>query len=201
MPTFETGSHVFHYTVKRTSRRRSVGIQVLPHALESEAGAAQVVLCIPMRFSGSLHQILIKYTDWILKKQSYFKKHPPIGLLPPGTDTTLAMKQHRAQASLKIEDSIRRFQPLVGISPNKTSIRNQKTRWGSCNRHRHLNFNWRLVLLPPELLDYVVVHEMCHMVHLDHSHRFWEKVESILPDYLERRHRLKTQYSCAFQAA
>lgn len=176
------------YVVRRTSRRRSIGIQVLPDS--------RVVFRVPRRYSGDLNHLLEKHADWILRRQNHYKAHPPSNLLPPGIDTTKAMKQHRTQALQTIEESIRRFEPLVGVSPGKTTIRNQKTRWGSCNKHRHLNFNWRLVLLPPDLLDYVVVHEMCHMTHLNHSRQFWKQVESILPDYVKRRHLLKTRYSC-----
>ncbi|MBI3540616.1 MAG: M48 family metallopeptidase [Deltaproteobacteria bacterium] len=151
---------------------------------------ARVVFRVPQRFSGDLHDILVKYAAWILKRQDYFKAHPrPIALAPTGNRGGL--KQHRAEALEKITASIRRFQPFIGICPQKISIRNQKTRWGSCSRRHHLSFNWRLVLLPPEILDYVVVHELCHLLHLNHSREFWKKVESILPDYLEKRRWLK----------
>lgn len=76
--------------------------------------------------------------------------------------------------------------PYVNIT-----IRDQKTRWGSCSSRGTLSFNWRLMLAPPRVLDYVVVHELCHIKHMDHSKEFWEMVESVLPDYKERRQWLK----------
>ena len=67
----------------------------------------------------------------------------------------------------------------------------QKTRWGSCSSKGNLNFNWKLVLLAPELLDYVVVHELAHRREMNHSKNFWKIVEAELPDYREHRRRLK----------
>lgn len=76
--------------------------------------------------------------------------------------------------------------PYVNIT-----IREQKTRWGSCSSSGTLSFNWRLMLAPPRILDYVVVHELCHFKYMDHSKEFWSLVESVLPDYRERRKWLK----------
>ncbi len=76
--------------------------------------------------------------------------------------------------------------PYTGIT-----TRDQKTRWGSCSSRGTLSFNWRLMLAPPAILDYVVVHELCHLEHMNHSKDFWQCVEIILPDYKERRKWLK----------
>jgi len=70
---------------------------------------------------------------------------------------------------------------------NRICIKDQKSRWGSCSSKRNLNFNWRIIMAPPEVADYVVVHEMCHLKHLNHSPEFWKEVAGILPDYQERR--------------
>ena len=83
------------------------------------------------------------------------------------------------------------FARLMGVSYRNITIREQKTRWGSCSSEKNLNFNWKLVLLAPELLDYVVVHELAHRREMNHSKNFWKIVEAELPDYRERRRRLK----------
>ena len=79
----------------------------------------------------------------------------------------------------------------LGVSYGKITLRQQKTRWGSCAANGKLNFNWLLILAPPEVLDYVVVHELCHRMEMNHSQAFWKEVEKILPDYRERQKWLK----------
>lgn len=80
---------------------------------------------------------------------------------------------------------------LIRHGYSTIAIRDQKTRWGSCSSRGTLSFNWRLMLAPPGILDYVVVHELCHLEHMNHSKDFWQCVEAILPDYKERRKWLK----------
>ena len=76
------------------------------------------------------------------------------------------------------------FAPRLGSRlPARVTIREQKTRWGSCSRKGNLNFNWKLIRAPQEALDYVVVHELCHLYEFNHSPGFWRMVESVLPDY------------------
>ena len=92
----------------------------------------------------------------------------------------------RGRARDAIEAELRRVLPLLGEAPCPVGIRDQRTRWGSCSASRRLSFNWRLAMAPPECLRYVVVHEAAHLVHPDHSPRFWGLVAELMPDY--RRH-------------
>ena len=83
------------------------------------------------------------------------------------------------------------FTEKHNLSYNRLSIRDQRTRWGSCSQKRNLNFNYRLIYLPDDLRDYVIVHELCHLTELNHGKNFWNLVSQILPNYKELRFRLK----------
>lgn len=98
---------------------------------------------------------------------------------------------YRARARRQLEGRAAYFAERMGVSYNKISVRAAKTRWGSCSAQGNLNFHWKLILMPPEILDYVVVHELAHRKEMNHSARFWAEVEKILPDYDRRRKWLK----------
>ena len=108
---------------------------------------------------------------------------------PSYTDRERA--EGRKQAAEVIKARCRYYAPVMGVSYGTVTIREQKTRWGSCSTKGNLNFNWKLVLMPPEILDYVVVHELAHRIQMNHSAAFWAEVGKILPDYKERRQWLK----------
>jgi len=77
--------------------------------------------------------------------------------------------------------------PAIGVEPARVQIRDQRSRWGSCSTRGTLSFNWRLVLAPFDVLDYVVVHELCHLREPNHSSRFWKLVEQRRPDWRAQR--------------
>jgi predicted metal-dependent hydrolase len=105
-------------------------------------------------------------------------------LLVPDTETDEALERwYRRQAKAEIAPRLDAAATAVGRSYTTLSIRNQRTRWGSCSSSGAMSFNWRLLLAPPDVLDYVVVHEACHLVHLDHSSRFWALVARQRPQY------------------
>lgn len=107
----------------------------------------------------------------------------------------LSMEDIRRLADEATDDipaRVRHFAPLVGASYGRITIRNQKSKWGSCSSQKNLNFNCLLMLAPPEVRDYVVVHELCHLLELNHSARFWAHVKRVLPDYKNQEEWLKT---------
>ena len=75
----------------------------------------------------------------------------------------------------------------IGVSYGRISIRGQKTRWGSCSSKGNLNYNYLLMLCPDDVIEYVVIHELCHRVYMNHSKRFWEKIEEFCPNYRQAR--------------
>lgn len=131
-------------------------------------------------------------------------------LLPGGCQDRTEVKRkieewYLSQGKIIFPERAAHYDPLVAkaaesagrpkIGPiNRITIRNQKTRWGSCSGKGNLNFNWRLLMAPIEVLDYVVVHELCHLVYMNHSREFWQMVEQILPEAGQYRKWLKNNY-------
>lgn len=101
------------------------------------------------------------------------------------------IKQLTELAKEVIPQRVAFFARQMDVTYGRITIRNQKTRWGSCSQAGNLNFNCRLMTMPPEVLDYVVVHELCHRKQMNHSRAFWEEVEKVLPDYRVTRQWLK----------
>ena len=97
------------------------------------------------------------------------------------------------KALLHIPERVKYFAPIVGVEYGRITVRNQKTRWGSCSGKGNLNFNCLLMLAPPQVQDYVVVLELCHRLEMNHSPRFWALVEGVLPDYQKHRRWLKEE--------
>lgn len=94
-------------------------------------------------------------------------------------------------AETKIKERVSRFAQLIGQEPVLVRVKNQERRWGSCSRSGIIRFNWKIVMAPISVMDYVIVHELCHLMYPHHSAKFWQKVRTILPDYVQRRIRLK----------
>ena len=109
----------------------------------------------------------------------------------PESVRALFKKDLIERACRTIDDRLRFYAPIVGRFPNHVTVREQKTRWGSCSSLGNLNFNWKLIMAPPHALDYVVVHELCHLFELNHKKQFWALVERVLPDYRESKKWLK----------
>ena len=92
----------------------------------------------------------------------------------------------------RIRQRLNHYAPRVGRTPGRVAIRDQKSRWGSCSGKGNLNFNWKLIMAPPGALDYVVIHELCHLREFNHSPRFWTLVAAQMPDYEVWKKWLKT---------
>lgn len=131
------------------------------------------------------HWIITHYLKVIEKKNS--RPHSDLSAV----QKTALEKRYKDAARDYIPKRVAYFQTMTGGNYTRITIRDQKTRWGSCSSNGTLSFNWRLMLAPPAILDYVVVHELCHLTHMNHSSAFWATVESVYPDYRTARKWLK----------
>ncbi|MBU0705662.1 M48 family metallopeptidase [Patescibacteria group bacterium] len=101
---------------------------------------------------------------------------------------------YKKKAEEVIHDRLQFFNEHYRLKYNRVTFRNQKTRWGSCSSAKNLNFNWRLIMAPIEIIDYVVVHELCHLKHMNHSTSFWRLVAEAIPEYKGMRKWLKDNH-------
>lgn len=100
-------------------------------------------------------------------------------------------KRYRQAARARFESRVAYYHGITGGNYTSITVRDQRSRWGSCSSRGTLSFNYRLIFAPPQILDYVVVHELCHLTHMNHSKDFWNMVAGILPEYKECRRWLK----------
>ena len=121
-----------------------------------------------------IHNFVIKNTSWIEQQQQKLKE----SLLD-----TSKIAEYKKEARSYIVPKVEEYAKKFGFQYNKIRITSATTRWGSCSSKRNLNFSYRLILTPKEMVDYVIVHELCHLRQMNHSRLFWNEVEQILPDY------------------
>ncbi|MDP2586758.1 MAG: M48 family metallopeptidase [Candidatus Komeilibacteria bacterium] len=102
--------------------------------------------------------------------------------------------ENKDRALILAQQRLEFFNRSYGFKFNRVSIKNQKTRWGSCSKKGNLNFNYRIALLSQPLADYIIVHELCHLGQLNHSRQFWDLVAQTIPDYSKMRRELKNYH-------
>ena len=98
---------------------------------------------------------------------------------------------YRENAEMQLKEKIEHYAKIISVEPRSVIVKTYKARWGSCSIEGDIYFNWKLIIAPHRIVDYVVVHELCHMHQHNHSSRFWSCVEQVMPDYRERRQWLK----------
>lgn len=156
------------------SHRKTISVELKP---------GRLIVRAPHRMSTQeIHAFLHRKKAWIethlrrmTERQEIIDQHGPY--------TADELRELAERARAVIPEKVRRYAPLVGVDYGRITIRHQKTRWGSCSGKGNLNFNCLLMLLPDEVIDSVVVHELCHRKHMNHSTRFYAEVERVLPEY------------------
>lgn len=190
---------ITEWSIKKADGRGEIRVSVIRSARKSlglEVRDANTVLArIPTRVSDrELKAFVENHRSWILEKTEVMAEREENRKSTPAPPPELLSKTDRMKIQLKIGKQVRHYCEAMGVTVGYVTVKNQKTRWGSCSAKGNVNFNYQLAFLPDELLDYVVIHELAHRRHMNHSRAFWAEVEKYCPDYLERREQLK-EYS------
>ena len=163
------------------SRRKTISIEITQDA--------RVIVRAPLRANVSdINRFIGEKADWIdrhlrkMRQRQEKEKASPRRELTPQEINLLTTRAKRI-----IPQRVRHYAEIMGLRYGRITIRMQKSRWGSCSSKGNLNFNCLLMRTPDEIIDYVVVHELCHLKEMNHSDRFWAEVEKIIPDYRQRR--------------
>ena len=133
--------------------------------------------------------------DFIERHQAWLEKRIARIPQPASPFTEEGIRALADKALQVIPDRVRHYAALIGVNYGRITIRNQKSKWGSCSAKGNLNFNCLLMLCPSEVLDYVVIHELCHRKEMNHSPKFWAEVEKYVPDHKTQRKWLKDEGS------
>ena len=164
------------------SQRKSVSIEITKEG---------ILIRAPRWMSHrKINALLWEKQDWIRKHWEKMQKRAKVlEELQPYSEEEI--KELVKKARVVIVEKVQKYAPIVGVDYGRIAIRNQRTRWGSCSGKGNLNFNCMLMKMPDEVIDYVVVHELCHRKHMNHSAEFYAEVERVLPEYRKYRKWLK----------
>ncbi len=182
-----SAENILEYTYKKSKRskrnlRLSIGYD------------GQIRFTIPALVSDPkiyINSFIEKNFNWILKRLHFANTFKDKIILKRSRKEYL---QHRENARELIHSRIAHFNVYYNFVPKRISVKNIKSRWGSCSKRGNLNFTYLLALLPKEFADYVIVHELCHLGEFNHLPQFWSLVEKTIPDYKRIRKELKTKY-------
>ena len=171
--------------VKRSARARTMRLDIHPDGTVS--------ITAPYFFGfEAIERFVEKHMAWITRHVQKAKQR-----------TILRIKRgeipmHKKRAKLLAEERCEYFAQLYGVRYNKITIRAQKSRWGSCSHKGNLSFNYKIALLPPAIVDYIIVHEICHLLEMNHGKNFWSEVIRTVPDHKTLRKHLNKYASMYF---
>ena len=170
------------YTLVR-SARRSIGIEIAPDG-------AVIVRAPRLAPRAQIEALLREKADWIARARARAETRAEASEAA-GALTPEELRALGERAVAFLPERVAHFAALLGVSYGRITIRCQRTRWGSCSAQGNLNFNCLLMLTPPEVIDSVVAHELCHRKHMDHSAAFYAELRRVCPDYDAQRRWLK----------
>lgn len=169
------------YKLKRSKRAKRMRLAVYCDG--------SVVVTSPFGIGQSIIEKFISdKKQWIWDKIRFFKSVDSKAIRVFSRKDYLGNKD---KAFALVNERVGFYNEIYGYSYNKIFIKNQKTRWGSCSRRQNLSFNYKIVFLPQKHMNYIIVHELCHLKEFNHSKKFWALVEKAIPDYLDIKKELR----------
>ncbi len=181
MVSIELGNKVVSYILRISKRAKRMRLAVYR--------GGDFVVTVPKSTDESfIEKVLLKKARWIIKKIEYFKKLNPI---ESPKISRLHYEEHHKKSLEFTKERVIYWNQFYGFDYQKVSVKNQKTRWGSCSKKGNLSFNYRIAFLPIALADYIIVHELCHLKAFNHSQNFWTLVMQTTPQHKEIRKKLK----------
>lgn len=171
------------YTQKTNKRARNIRLTI-------QAGGNCIVTVPRYVPQFIVDRFLISKSDWILNKIKYFSKFKPVVRKSKSEKHDDYIK-YKGKALEIVKERLEYFNTFYEYKWNRISIKNQKTRWGSCSKKGNLNFNYKIAVLSSPATDYIIVHELCHLKEMNHSRNFWNLVARTIPDYLSIRKDLR----------
>ena len=174
---------VVSYTYRVHPKAKRIGLRISQEGNLSVTAPRFVPQYLTKKF-------LEHHAEWILQKVAYYKERALTHPVP--SYSTHEKKEYAIKTKILVEERLQHYNELYNFRWKKITIRDTKTRWGSCSKKGNLNFNYKLALLPEHLASYVVVHELCHLGELNHSQDFWNLVAKALPEYKKYKEELKS---------
>lgn len=171
------------YELRRSKRSRHMRLAVY-------CGGSLVVTAPENLNFSKIENFILAKAEWVLEKIGIMVKRKKSIVLAGSDKREYKKLKNQALALAKIK--VEKFNKIYDLKYAKITIRNQKTRWGSCSKKGNLNFNYKIALLPEDLADYIIVHELCHLKEFNHSKNFWDLVSVAIPDYRQKRKKIKS---------
>jgi len=173
------------YSLRRSSRARDMRITIF------RDGKVRVTAPV-VTSQFHIEKFVSQKREWIRRTVDRFLKHPVrTNSLLRARKSTKNFRANKEKALQLVTSRLEHFNKHYDQSYRRITIRNQKSRWGSCSRKGNLSFNYKIIYLEQDIQDYIVVHELCHLREFNHSKKFWDLVGEMVPNYLECRRRLR----------
>lgn len=169
------------YTIKKSKRAKRMRLAVYCDG--------NVVVTAPMGVDQTIiERYIADKKQWLIDKVNFFNSVDSKSIRTFSEDD---YAKYKDEALHFVERKIKAFNKKLNFQYNKVTIKNLKTKWGSCSRNKNLNFNYKIIFLPKKQQEYIIVHELCHLKEFNHSRKFWSLVEKMMPDYLKIKNELR----------